>query len=174
MDFLVQLLEVIKDFWESIWPFYVIDEYERGLILRWGKYHKVVGPGLKIKRPISDKLYTVPIATETISTKPQSLTTKDGKTITTALVIKYKVDDTEESIKKYLLDVRDVTDAIDDIAMAKTKELIMSRTWEECKLNTLDNEISKDTRREAKKWGIYIDYVVIVQLAEFRNIRLVQ
>ena len=50
----------------------------------------------------------------------------------------------------------------------------MSRTWEECKLNTLDNEISKDTRREAKKWGIYIDYVVIVQLAEFRNIRLVQ
>lgn len=174
MEFLTLLVEVIRGVWDAIWPFYVIDEYERGLILRWGKFHKVVKPGFHTKAIIADKLFTVSIATETISTGAQSLTTKDGKTITVSLVIKYNVADEEESIKNHLLKVRDVNDAIDDIAMAKTKELIMSRSWEECKSNNLDNEISKDTRREAKKWGLYIDYVVIVQLAEFRNIRLVQ
>lgn len=33
MDFLTLLVEIIRGVWDAIWPFYVIDEYERGLIL---------------------------------------------------------------------------------------------------------------------------------------------
>ena len=174
----MELLNLIKDLivqgWSMIWPFFIVNEYERGLILRWGKYKRHIEPGLGMKWPFADELLTASIATETIQSKVQSLTTKDGKTITISLVIKYNVGEDKESIEKYLLKVRDVNDAIDDIAMSKAKTIIMSSTWEECKTNDIDNTISISTRREAKKWGINIDYIVLVELAESRNIRLMQ
>jgi regulator of protease activity HflC (stomatin/prohibitin superfamily) len=174
MELLSFIVDVIKQGWSMIWPVYVIPEFERGLILRWGKYYKTVEPGLHIKAIFADTLYTVSIATETISTATQSLTTKDGLTISVALVIKYNVGEDEESLRRYLLKVRDVVDAIDDIAMVKTKEIIMSLTWEECKTTNIDNEITKKARVEAKKWGINIDYIVVIQLAKSHNIRLLQ
>lgn len=174
----MELLNFIKDLivsgWSMIWPFYIMDEYNRGLVLRWGKYKRFIEPGLGMKWPIAEELFTASIATETISTTAQSLTTKDGVSISISLVVKYNVGDDEESLKKYLLKVRDVNDAIDDIAMGKAKMIVMQNTWEECKTNDLDNAITIKTRAEAKKWGINIDYVVLVELAESFNLRLMQ
>jgi modulator of FtsH protease HflK len=176
MELFNWIKELIVQGWSMVWPFYIIDEYQRGIILRWGVYQKHVTPRKRpqLKWPFADELFTVSIATETIQSKVQSLTTKDGKSITISLVIKYNIGEDEDSLKKYILKVRDVTDAIDDIAMSKAKSVIMELNWEDVKTNDIDKTISIKTRAEAKKWGVEIDYVVLVDLAESRNIRLMQ
>jgi regulator of protease activity HflC (stomatin/prohibitin superfamily) len=44
-----RLISLITDLWEQIVPWYIINEYDGGVRLRFGKFHKVLQPGLPIK-----------------------------------------------------------------------------------------------------------------------------
>jgi regulator of protease activity HflC (stomatin/prohibitin superfamily) len=169
MDFITTIFNFLAQIWESIKFFYVINEYESGIVLRLGKFKKEVGAGLHWKIPLFDAVLTCQIATETIEVGSQSLTTIDEFDIVINSVVKYRVSDPIS----YLLKVRDVTDAIPDICKAKVKAVISSKTWKECKDQDLDNEITKAVRTEAKKWGIAIDYITITDLARLRTIRII-
>jgi hypothetical protein len=57
--------------------------------------------------------------------------------------------------------------------MGKIKKNIMDRTWDECKDPSVDNDIAKQARSECKKWGVAIDDITLINLAEIRSIRLI-
>lgn len=169
MEFLIQLLDFIRDIWQSLLPFHTVNEYDRAVILRLGKFHKVCEPGPHFKVPLIDDIITCRVSFATINIRPQSLTTKDGQNVVVSAVIKYKVDDP----KTFTIEVDDPKDAIADIAQGKIKELIIERSWEECK-SLKDTEIKGKVAKEASKWGIKVDFITITDLALMRSIRLIQ
>jgi regulator of protease activity HflC (stomatin/prohibitin superfamily) len=170
MDFLSTIFSTLSEAWEQIRPFYVIREYEGAILMRFGKCrvdeHKA---GLYWKCPLIDEVLTCFIATETMSVKSQSLTTKDDKNIVISAVVKCNISNP----KKYLIKVKDVTNAISDVTQGKIKDIVMHKTWEECR-GDIDELITKAVRSEAIKWGISVDYVTITDLAIIKTIRLIQ
>lgn len=170
MTFLEQLLELIKDFWDRIFPFTIIPQYEHGLVLRFGLFHRQPKAGFVWKWPLIEEVITCRNTTTTMNTQPQTLTTKCGKNVIITAIVKYRVVDA----RVFLLEVEDAFDAIADICQGETKRLIVDRTWEECTNNDLDNEIQKKTRSRAKAWGIEVDQVTITELALVRSYRLLQ
>jgi regulator of protease activity HflC (stomatin/prohibitin superfamily) len=170
MDFLSTILSWLEKAYDTITPFFVVKEYEGAVMLRFGRFLREVKPGPHWKWPLMDEVLTCEIATETISVKSQSLTTSDDKNIVVSAVIKYKID--QPSI--YLIKVKDVANAIPDIAQGKIKSVIMSKKWAECREEGLDNEITKKVRHEANKWGISIDFVTLTDLAIIKSIRLIR
>jgi regulator of protease activity HflC (stomatin/prohibitin superfamily) len=169
MDFISAILNFLSEIWSDFRPFFIVREYEGAVVLRFGRVQREAESGLHWKIPFVDEVLTCMIATETISVKSQSLTTLDDKNIVISAAIKCYVSNP----KKYLIKVRDVTDAISDIAQGKIKSIIMAKTWDECR-GDIDSEITKLVKPEAVKWGITIDYVTVTDLAIIKTFRLIQ
>jgi regulator of protease activity HflC (stomatin/prohibitin superfamily) len=173
MESIIQLLNSIKEFWHDIIFWYAVPEMQNVVVLRNGKFHRQAGPGLHFKLPcifsFGDELHYVDTVTETTDTQPQTVTTKDNLQVVVSAIIKHKVIDP----KVYIIEVMDVKSAIVDITMGKIKRNVMERTWDECINQGLDNEIAKQARSEAKKWGVYIEEVTIINLAQIKSVRLI-
>lgn len=163
------LIEIIKEFWESLMPFIIVKEYEFGVLLRLGKYVKKVDSGLVWKYPLVDSVILTHNTITTLNLRSQSLTTKDGKDVVISGIVKYKVSNP----KTFLLEVNDAIDAINDITQGKIKDLVIHMDWNE--LRELEDTKIKDlVDGETKNWGIKIYYITITDLALMRSIRLVR
>jgi regulator of protease activity HflC (stomatin/prohibitin superfamily) len=169
MDFISAILNFLSETWDQVKWWYVIREYEGSVVLRFGKVIKESDPGFHWKLPFIDEVLTCIIATETMTVKSQSLTTKDDKNIVISAVVKCNISNP----KKYLIKVKDVTNAISDVTQGKIKDIVMHKTWDECR-GDLDGDITKAVKSEAIKWGISVDYVTITDLAIIKTIRLIQ
>jgi len=71
----------------------IVAQYEKGLIMRLGRYHATVGSGLHFLVPFVDQLIRVDMREKVISVDPQKVITKDNVTVTVDAVVYYKVID---------------------------------------------------------------------------------
>jgi regulator of protease activity HflC (stomatin/prohibitin superfamily) len=163
-----KLFSLLAEFWSTIWPFNVIQEYQNGVLLRLGKFKKVLTPGLHFVIPFIDEVMVHHVVVTTINLPSQSVTTKDNKQVVVKGVIKYRISD----IKVFLLEVFDAIDAISDMSESIIKRTIMDNDWEQCMSNELDDYITKKARHEAKKWGIEILTLTLTDLGQIRSIKL--
>ena len=168
-----KLLELLTSIWTYLIPFAVVMESNEGILLRLGRFKKVLKPGFYWKIPFADHIMTHHIVWQTMNLHPQSLTTKDGKGIVLKGIIKFRVFD----IKKFLLEVWDSTDAIGDMCMGIIRDEAMNHKWleiisSENKDSKFDKVISKEAKKEAKRWGIEIDTITMIDMAEITSIRL--
>ncbi len=75
----------------------VIKEYERGVILRFGKLHKTKGPGFRMILPWIDKMTKIPLRIVTMDVPNQDIVTKDNVSVNVNAVIYFKVVDPEKA-----------------------------------------------------------------------------
>ena len=163
-----RLLSILSDLYQELIPFIVVKQYDKGVRLRFGKFKEVLNAGLHWKIPFVDEMVINTVAWTTINLPPQSLVTKDNKSIVISAVIKYRITD----IQVFTLEVWDAVDAISDMTLGIIKKNIMSKSWEEVRHEGFDNELSKKARVEAKRWGIEIDSVTLANLDQIKSIRL--
>lgn len=158
------IISIIKD----ILPVTFVNQWCMGVILRFGKFQRKVSPGLVWKIPFADILHEVIVVTCTVTVPTQSLTTKDGLQIVTKAVVKYHIDD----VILFSLEVYNSRDAILDTAQSIIKELLASKTWEECRDERIDGKIAIKLRAEVKRWGIDIEKVTLTDIGLIKSIRL--
>src|SRR5690554_6644513 len=97
--FLIAVL-VLVGFWLSS-AVYRVDEQERAVILRLGKYHQTVGPGLNIYFPPIDRKYEQNVTRERAYTRQGPMLTEDENIIEVPLTVQYKIS----SLEDYVLNV---------------------------------------------------------------------
>ncbi len=170
MDFISTILGWIESAYDLLTPCVIIREWEGAIKLRFGKFKKVLEPGLAWKIPLVDEIHTCSIAAETISTKSQSLMTKDNVSIFVSGAVKCRVIDPEA----YLIKVKDVDNAIGDISQGAIKRVVTESTFEECRGYEIDGKVKAKLNSEAAKWGVKIESVIIGTLDRGRTIRLIQ
>lgn len=162
------LIEWFKGVWDDFKPIYFIKEYELGVRLRGGKWKHNLLPGMHLRWPFYDDILTHYAKDDTILLPSQKVTTKDGKSITARGIILYYIDD----IKLFLTEVNHAQQAIADMAMGMIATNIVAGDYEDCYNDKIMNEITKDVRREAKKWGAYITYFKLTDISISRTISL--
>jgi membrane protease subunit HflK len=88
----------------AIWLYsavYVVDEQEQAVVLRFGKYHETVGPGLNIYFPPIDKKYMENVTRERAYTKQGQMLTEDENIVEVPLTVQYKIS----NLQDYVLNV---------------------------------------------------------------------
>lgn len=164
IDLFVQFLEFFR-FCE------VIDYYERGVHLRRGLPIRILEPGIRLQIPFFiDSFLTDNIKPCARPLGLQSLLTKDGKTVSINTVITHYIAD----IQTALLEVENVHQAILDSCAGEIGRLVMSSTWDQIVHEDFPNKLSIACRRRAKKYGIHIEEVQIMELTPARALRLLQ
>jgi regulator of protease activity HflC (stomatin/prohibitin superfamily) len=162
--------DFLKGAWDYTWPFRIIDEWEEAIILRLGKYHRSRKKGWAWKWPLIEQVWEQSIAMTTVPSGSQSLVTKDNQNIVISGIIKYRVSD----VKVYLTEVTEAVDALKDMTQGIIKNVIMQRTWEECRDSDLDQKITTRVKTEAKRWGIEVDKVTLGSIGILKSFRLIR
>ncbi|MBM7061232.1 FtsH protease activity modulator HflK [Pseudomonas sp. UL073] len=88
----------------AIWLYsaiYVVDEQEQAVVLRFGEYHKTVGPGLNFYFPPIDKKYQENVTRERAYSKQGQMLTEDENIIEVPLTVQYKIS----NLKDFVLNV---------------------------------------------------------------------
>lgn len=146
--------------------FRVLNEYERGVIFRLGKFSAVKGPGLIILIPILDRMVKLSLRTIALDVPAQDIITKDNVSVKVNAVVYFKVYDPNKAIiqvEDYMYatslisqtTLRTVTGQGDLDDLLAHRELVNSR---------LRELIDKET----EPWGIQ------VQNVELKNVDLPQ
>lgn len=164
-----RLIDVITEWWAYLMPAIIIPNYEEAVLLRNGKFIKVLGPGFHVKLPVFDEVISHHVVVTTLSLPAQSLYTQDKQNIVVKGVIKYKIAD----VKIFLLEVFDAQDALADITQSIIKNIIITTPLEECLDLELDNLLTKKVRVEARKWGVEIQQVTLTDIAPIRSYRII-
>ena len=76
----------------------ILNEYERGVILRLGSYSGVRGPGLIVLIPILEKMIKVDLRVVTMDIPSQDIITKDNVTIRVNGVVYFRVNNPQKSV----------------------------------------------------------------------------
>lgn len=162
------LINLIKELWSEIQWWLFVYPYEEVLILRRGKFHALKGAGLYWKIPFFDDLMRVTIVPTTYDLKPQTLVTKDGKTVTVVGMVKAQVNDSVT----HALKVYDQKDALGDTTMGVIARAVMDSTFEQLTSADIHDTITKKARVQAKKYGIDVMQVTLTSIAQSRAYHL--
>ena len=90
IDFFISIIELFKFFW-------VIRQWEAGIILRLGRYTgKVLSPGFHIIWPFAiDEVHTISIIPDVTKLEPQTIVMKDKSVVVVQAIVKYQVNNPE-------------------------------------------------------------------------------
>ncbi len=168
MDF-GAIISWLRDLWNDYIMFWwVIDQYNRGIVLRNGKFHKILEPGFHLKVPFIDKVLEHTVVMTTMHLPPQSLKTKDNKSIVTKVIVKYHIAD----IKLFLLTVWDATDVISDVTQGIVRDVVVNSTLEHLNGGTINGTITRRTKTQVITFGVEVEKVTITNLDEIKSLRL--
>ena len=162
-----KLIDLIVTFIYDILPFKIVDQWEEGVHLRFGKFKKVVKPGLRGKISFFDQIITTPVITQTVNLSPQTLTTLDEKSIVLTSIVRYHIHDVE----KFLLGVMHANDVLIDTTQGIIRDMVENTKWEE--LVDLTNIVTPEVNTEVNKWGITIEQVSFPDLGQIVTYRII-
>ncbi len=138
---------------------YVLKEYERGVVFRFGRFSAIKGPGLRIIIPFIDKLLRVDQRTVTMDVPTQDVITKDNVTVKVNAVLYFRVMDPS----KALIQVENYNYATNQLAQTTLRSV--------CGEAELDDLLSKREEFNARiqeiidahtdPWGIKVSMVEI-------------
>jgi membrane protease subunit HflK len=94
---LLVVLAVLAAFWLYS-AIYVVDEQEQAVVLRFGKYHETVGPGLNIYFPPIDRKFQENVTRERAYSKQGQMLTEDENIIEVPLTVQYKISNLQDFV----------------------------------------------------------------------------
>jgi len=134
--------------------FYIVPQWERVAVIRFGKIEQIAETGLHMRIPLVDSLQRVDIRTQTIDLMGQSAITKDNISVVIDAVVFMKIEDP----KKLILQIQDYRTSVNKYAQTAIRNII----------GTYDLDILLEKREEValklkeeidllvKDWGIDI------------------
>lgn len=100
--------------------FKVVRQYERGVILRFGRLVAIKNPGLNMIIPFVDRLTRVSLRIVTYVLEPQEVITRDNVTVKVDAVVYFKVIDPNKAV----INVEDYTQAIVQLALTTLRSVL--------------------------------------------------
>jgi regulator of protease activity HflC (stomatin/prohibitin superfamily) len=161
-----KLLDFVITFIKDFLPFKIVDQWEQGVHLRFGKFHRVVYPGLNWKRPFFDQIWVTAVITQTVNLKPQTVTTSDGKTVVLTSIIRYHI----ENVEKFLLGVMHANDVLVDTTQGIIRDIVEDTNWDD--LVDLTNRVTPVVNKQVERWGIKVQLVSFPDLGQITTYRV--
>ena len=139
------------------------DEWERAIVLRFGKFHKVRGPGLFFLVPLADRVAErVDIRIRVTDFSAQETLTKDSVTVTVDALCFWLVWDPQKAV----LEVEDYEDAVVLSSKTALRNAVSSHdlsTFLE-RGDIIEKQIQEDVDKKTTEWGITVQYVEITDI----------
>jgi regulator of protease activity HflC (stomatin/prohibitin superfamily) len=137
----------------------ILREWERGVILRLGKFQAVRGPGITFVIPLLERMYRINTRIVTVDVPPQDVITKDNVTLSVNAVVFFRVLHPKEAVVNvedfYAATYQKAQTVLRNVlGQSELDELLAARDEIHMRLQAI-----LDT--ETDQWGIKVDAVEI-------------
>ncbi|OUR97189.1 hypothetical protein A9Q84_12750 [Halobacteriovorax marinus] len=137
----------------------ILNEYERAVVFRLGRFTGVRGPGLIVLIPGLEKMSRVDLRTVTMDIPSQDIISKDNVTLKVNGVVYFRVNDPEKSIiavEDYLLATAQISQTTlrSVIGQFELDEILSTREKINHRLQTILDE-------QTEPWGIKVSAVEV-------------
>ena len=143
---------------------YIIKQFERSIILRLGKYHKQIGPGINYRIPFIDNVLVIDIRERVREFKAERMLTKDNVPVTIDAILRYKI--IEDRTNDAILNVENFNEMIQQVSQTTLRNNIGSSVFQDIlsKREEINQHIRSIISNEASHWGIEVAGVEIRQV----------
>lgn len=165
-----RIFDFIASVWEWLIPWTIIDCYEQGVILRFGKFNRTANPGFVWIWPfgIEEVKYDT-VVRQTSYLDVQSLTSADGKNVSIAGILVYEIKD----IRKFLLDIDDGESDLQNMCYGVIAECVENNNFSEIIGQEFNGEVLNKCRAVSESYcGVKLLHVKWSDKATSRNLRL--
>lgn len=137
----------------------IVQQYEKGVVFRFGKIISVRDPGLNLVIPFIDWLKAVDLRIVTLPIPAQKIITKDNVSVDISAVAYFKIVDAVKSI----IAIQDVYAAIDQIAQTSLRNIVGKFQLDEIlsERAIINAEITKILDTYTETWGVVVNSVEI-------------
>ncbi len=138
---------------------YILREWERGVVLRLGKFQAVRGPGITIVIPFIEKMYRINTRVVTVDVPPQDIITKDNVTLKVNAVVFFRILSPKEAVvnvEDYYLATHQKAQTVlrNVLGQFELDGLLLERDEINQRLQTILDS-------ETDQWGIKVDSVEV-------------
>ncbi len=135
----------------------IVKEYERGIKFTFGRFTRIMEPGLRIVVPVIQNWMKVDIRIKTIDVPDQDAITKDNVSLKVNAVLYYKISDS----KKAILEVQNYNYAVSQLAQTTMRDVVGEVTLDELlsKRDAISQRIKEIVDKASDPWGIKVESV---------------
>jgi len=110
----------------ALMGFYQIDEQERAVVLRFGKYHATARPGLQWNPPLIDEVIRVNTTKVRAASFREIMLTQDENIVEVRMSVQYVLDD----VKNFVLEVREPESSLQHAAQSALRHVVGGMTMD--------------------------------------------
>jgi regulator of protease activity HflC (stomatin/prohibitin superfamily) len=144
----------------------IVQQYEHGVVFRFGKFVGVRDPGFNLIMPMVERLVRVDMRVVTMVVEPQEVITKDNVTIKVDAVVYFKVVNPEAAVVQVLDYVR----ATSQIAQTTLRSVLGQSDLDELlsHRDEINHRLQRIIDEQTEPWGVKVALVEVkdVQLPE--------
>ena len=133
----------------------IAQEYQRGVVLRLGRYAGLRGPGLYWIVPLGiERATTIDVRTLTVSAEQQETITRDSVTIKVNAVLWYRIVDAARSV----IEVSDAHAAVYQLALTGLRNIIGQHDLDEVlqQRDRINELLQESIARSTTVWGVEV------------------
>lgn len=140
----------------------IVNQYEKGLIVRLGRYNSTADSGIVFLVPFIDRLILADMREQVISVEPQQVITKDNVLVTVDAVIYYKVVDPI----KAEFEISDFDLAATTLAQTNLRNLIGEKSLDETLTarDHINNNLRAVLDEATNAWGVKVTKVELQKI----------
>ncbi len=144
----------------------IVRQYERMVILRWGKFMNVRGPGLRVVIPFVDQPYKVDLREQVDRVPTQKYITSDNVVVDMDFVIYYRVLPDNEEVRKAIVDIENYRVATINLSFATLRAVIGSTSLSEAlsERERIRDQLQVRMDEVTGRWGIKVSQVEINEI----------
>jgi len=139
---------------------YIVEfkEYERAVVFRFGRYHRVAGPGWVLILPGIEKYVKYDLRAKSVDVAPQSVITKDGIELMVDAIIYLRVVDPR---KAELFVEEDYQKAVTEYVKGRIRNAIGKLELAQLygTINELNTQVREQAQQITKNWGVEVEDV---------------
>jgi regulator of protease activity HflC (stomatin/prohibitin superfamily) len=137
----------------------ILREWERGVILRLGKFQAVRGPGITFVIPVIEKIYRINTRVVTVDVPPQDVITRDNVTLKVNAVVFFRILSPKEAV----VNVEDFYAATYQKAQTVLRNVLGQFELDDLlsERDTINHRLQSILDSETDQWGIKVDSVEI-------------
>lgn len=122
-----KLIDIILEFFWWFIPFTIVNHFEEGVVLRFGKFSRVLKAGFHWIWPFGiEEVLTENVKPDGSYTATQAITLKDGTSLAVTVIMVWEIKD----VKQLILEIED-KDTVLTWAMGSIEDFLHKVTWEE-------------------------------------------
>jgi regulator of protease activity HflC (stomatin/prohibitin superfamily) len=140
----------------------IVSQYEKGLIMRLGKYRATADSGLTFLTPLVEEMIKVDMREQVINVEPQKVITRDNVTVTVDAVIYYRVVDPMRAV----FEVQNFAFAATTLAQTNLRNLIGDKSLDETLTarDMINTNLRAVLDEATNTWGVKVTRVEVQRI----------